>query len=109
MCFSVPSGVPTGLSAGRVEPDSISLTWTPPDPGQRNGMIRHYLIKLSIVGSLSTVTHVRTSTSGTSYQVTGLRPYTVYSISVAAVTVGTGPSSSSINITTNEARKFSSG
>ena len=54
----------------------------------RNGVIIGYNISYSVPGG----TISNRATTDTSYNITGLDPYTVYNVSVAAYTsVGTGP------------------
>ena len=105
-CLPVPSGAPTGLVARKYDDLLVLLIWSQPEPAQHNGIIRHYLITLLYSSGLSSTLSVRTFSSATNYTLTGLLPYTHYRISVAAVTIGPGPSSDSIDIITDEIRKY---
>ena len=72
-----------------LDASTLSLTWEPPSPEHRNGVILQYSVN---------VTHVETSstqqsfTSSTSKVLTSLHPDYTYECSVAAETsVGRGP------------------
>ena len=99
----VPSGSPKNLVATDAGPESVTLSWSAPDPALHNGIIRHYFISLFPISSPSSVTSHRTPISFTNATVGGLRPYTSYNISVAAVTIAPGPSSSYVEFVTDEA------
>lgn len=90
------------MVAADVGPDSVTLTWSQPEPELINGIIRHYLIYLSHVTSPPAVSSHRTSSSVTTHTISGLHPYTHYSISVAAVTISAGPSSDNVEFLTEE-------
>ena len=88
--------------AADVGPDFVTLTWSEPEPELINGIIRHYLIYLLHVASPPAVSSHRTSSSATTHTISGLHPYTHYSISVAAVTISAGPSSDNVEFLTEE-------
>ncbi len=57
---------------------------------QRNGIITHYIIKYG-VGSNRNM-NITTTSSATTYPITGLKPFTNYTFTVAGVnSVNTGP------------------
>ena len=78
--------------------DSMTLivSWLPPVAKDTNGILRHYVISIIAPGGrerqISTITH------RLSYSAQDLSPFTNYSISVAAVTVETGPFSSIVDV-----------
>ena len=75
---------------------ALNLSWSPPLPPRRNGVIISYLITCSSGGSIINSTR----TSSTSLTITGLQPFTNYACSITAHTrVGGGPAAT-INLTT---------
>ena len=85
--YTVPSGPPLNFVIS-VTSRTLTLSWSPPLPSQRNGVIISYLITCSSGGSIINSTR----TSSTSLTITGLQPFTNYICSVSAVTtVGDGP------------------
>ena len=88
----VPSGPPTNFTLSVESSTSVFLSWEPPLPGVRNGIIRQYVIRVELaVGEVITYT-----TGSDSYTVSGLKPFSVYLFSVAAVTIGEGVSTDRI-------------
>lgn len=79
------------------------MTWSLPDPGDQNGIVRSYIV------------HVR-NIEGDSFQVysslkqeltiSSLHPYNGYECSVAAVTVGHGPFSTPVPVRTLQDGKY---
>ena len=77
------------MEAVSVNSRALSLTWSPPPPEDQNGIIRNYLVNISVVESGE---HFHQLTSNTTVLVVDeLQPYYTYSCIVAALTVGTGP------------------
>ncbi len=88
----VPSGPPTNFTLSPLSSTSVQLSWDLPLPEYRNGIVRQYIIHVQLpVGEILSY-----ATSSNSYAVSGLRPYTTYFFSVAAVTVGEGPTTERI-------------
>lgn len=75
--------------------------WVEPDIEFHNGIIRHYIVNVS-----SQSLKFDLITSDTMINITGLNPFTNYTVTVAAFTVGSGPSSVALSFTTMEARKI---
>ena len=85
---------------------SVTITWNPPPLDEINGMIRSYvvtyfptsnslaLIKESVLGSV------------TSFNASGLDPFTNYTFEVVAVTVGPGPPDSIVIQTAEAGESF---
>lgn len=70
-----------------------------------NGIIQYYAIKLY---ETETSLYYMYQTSNISLFVNALHPYYTYSVSVAAVTVGTGPYSNVVSFTTlQDSKQFS--
>ena len=92
-----PTGAPGGLTSTSVESRSLSVVWgTVPCPHQR-GPITGYRLRYSNGTSI-----VNTTGEGSRQHVlTGLTPFTSYSVQVAAVNDGgTGPYSTSLTVET---------
>ena len=79
---------------------SIELTWNPPSPHHRNGIITGYTVS---VKNTETNETWELSATDTSLTVTSLTPYVEYEFSVAAETApGQGPFTQGVLITTAE-------
>ena len=95
---SAPSGAPQNFIA-MPSSRSITFSWDPPLPADRNGDITRYTITCSD-GSES---HTADFTEAGSGMIDGLTPFTSYSCSITASnSAGTGPSSV-ISVSTMEA------
>ena len=67
------------------------MTWDPPQPDKRNGIIQRYAINVTILQLTDQEEVFSSLTNSTSYIVHSLHPYYVYSFAVAAETsVGRG-------------------
>jgi receptor-type tyrosine-protein phosphatase Q len=98
-----PSGAPTEPKPSDVTSTSFTLSWEPPLPEERNGIITHYELRLEKLSCTQTVHYVTVMSSSLPFTVEDLRPDTTYNCSVKAATVnGTGPSSSPLIVTTLE-------
>ena len=80
------------------------IIWAEPLKNQINGIIRKYVLKLAEVET-NTIRFINESTAQTEIIVSSLHPYYQYEVSVAAVTIATGPFSTPLSVTTNEAGK----
>lgn len=76
---------------------SVQLSWTSPPPEERNGIIRQFLI---YVQPLSGEPFTITTAALSSFIVSGLRPFTSYLFSVAAITIGPGPATQQSQVQT---------
>ena len=80
----------------------MQLSWEQPVPEDRNGIIRQYIVHVDLP-----VEEVTSYTTGsTSYIVSGLRPFTNYSFSVAAITTGEGPTTEQVSAQTFSDGKY---
>ena len=96
-CLLAPDGVPGELTSSSVESRSLTVQWgTVPCPEQR-GPITGYRLRYSNGTSI-----VDTTGEGSRQHVlTGLTPFTSYSVQVAAVNAGgTGPYSTALTVET---------
>ncbi len=76
---------------------NLTLTWTQIDVSQRNGIITSYIIQYG-EGNTRDMT-INTPSSATTHLITGLKPFTSYTFTVAGVnSVNTGPLSTASEI-----------
>jgi len=86
-----PSGPPLNVRAITMSSTSIFVKWSPPNELDRNGVITHYIVKYS---SLGTESSINTTDNATQILVKSLTKYTNYSFTVWAVNkIGVGPPS----------------
>lgn len=87
---AAPTGSPEGLSSTSVESRSLIVEWGPAHCENQGGPITGY--KLHYNNSNGTSTASITGEENRNHTLTGLAPYTRYSLQVAAVNDGgTGP------------------
>ena len=98
MCIA-PDGAPGNVTGSATSSTSIRLTWDTPARNLQNGYIVEYRVRVTEKNTGRASTSTVTDRSLT---LTSLHPYYIYLFSVAAVTVGIGPYSIAINITTDE-------
>ena len=100
MFFSLaPSSPPQNVMLTPASSTSFSLSWDPPPADDINGIVTEYRITITevVTGRVITLTSATTSKMAS-----GLHPYYVYECIVSAFTVGAGPYSQIIRITTPE-------
>ena len=85
---AVPSSAPVSLQGSAVNSTTIQLQWEPPPLSDQNGVIRSYIINISVAETGSSFQ--LTSETSTLY-ISNLHPYYIYTLTVAAVTIGPGP------------------
>ena len=89
-----------------VNPSSLRVSWDPPPEIDHNGVIIGYVIEYTRVETSDIM--IETVTYETSYYLSVLVPFVVYSVRVAAITVnGTGPFSDAVVQTSGQDSKFS--
>ena len=81
---------------------SISLIWDPPTVANQNGIIRTYIIRVTVLESGENIPLMSNSTA---INLELLHPYYTYSFVISAVTIGPGPPSSAYNVITDEEGK----
>jgi hypothetical protein len=94
-----PSSPPEELNVTAVSSSSLSLTWSPPSVDTRNGIIREYRINIT---ELDTGRELVLYSTTMSLIATSLHPYYAYICRISAFTVGYGPYSQGVQITTPE-------
>ena len=88
MFLLAPSGPPEGISAVALGPRKIQINWNQPLPEEQNGIIRSYLVNVTVA---ETGQRIELTTNSTNITATNLHPFYHYHYSVAAVTVALGP------------------
>ena len=78
---------------------SISLTWDPPTAANQNGIIRTYIINMTVLESGENVQLMSNSTDSDFVM---LHPYYTYTFIISAVTIGPGPPSAVHSVITAE-------
>ncbi len=94
-----PSQSPTGVFVFNVTATAFQVSWSDPPPDTHNGVIRNYELVLT---NQNTGAVSQTSTQRANQLFDNLRPATVYSYQLRAVTVSPGPFSTNAAITTLE-------
>lgn len=99
MPLIAPSSSPTVTAANATSARSLYLEWTLPPPVTHNGVIRSFTIFVHEEDTEMTMTYTTVNTSTT---ISALHPNYVYQCEVHAFTVGNGPPSDPVYITTFE-------
>ena len=103
---NTPSESPTNVSALTLSATEISLSWFAPSRESQNGVLEYYVILINVTSSSYpgwTTTQINVTASSTFHTITGLQPYTAYTLSVSAATfIGRGPYSPSTTVFTHE-------
>ena len=94
-----PTSPPQSVRLSATSSSSIGISWSPPPAGDRNGVITQYRINITEVITGRVITLTSTTTSITAR---GLHPYYMYECVISAFTIGVGPYSQVIRITTPE-------
>ena len=96
--FVAPTAPPSSFTTTYIGPRNVTLSWNPPQEGDRNGIIMSYTITCSDfddvqVGASTTISLTTT--------LADLAPYSFYSCSITAATTGGGEGPASVlNFTT---------
>ena len=101
----VPTRPPLSPTGEAVSPRSLLLSWSPPPPEHQNGIIRHYLVKITESETYQVFQHM---THTTSLSVPMLHPYYTYQWRVSAYTVGEGPYTNVSTVRTPEDSEYHS-
>jgi netrin-G3 ligand len=100
---AAPTGPPLSFIITSNNPNGFTLNWSPPDIQLRNGIIRSYNYSCNeVVSATLIVAHTVTSDTTATVQMSTIKPYTNYSCSVYATTIGSGPSTSTIGTTAED-------
>lgn len=88
------------ISAADIGSTYILLVWQPPRFDLQNGLIRQYIIE--VIHNQTGLTYTVRTSSTNQHRLENLFPFTFYTFSIAAVTVGVGPYSQQLTVRTNE-------
>ena len=99
-----PASPPQNMSISVVSSHSISVTWIPPPPEDKNGIITSFIILVYNVLSGESMLYQRES-HHSQLVVEFLHPYYDYDVSMAAETIEMGPFSQSQRVQTLEDSK----
>ena len=100
--YAVPAAAPGNFTINVASSTSAVFSWLPLDPADQNGLITQYMVNITNT-DLGTSSILVVPGSNTSVELTTLKPYTSYLCSVAATTsIGSGPYTVGISITTAE-------
>ena len=101
--FTEPHSPPTLIEVSLTEERIATITWQPPVPSDRNGVIIFYLLIIHNLQFDREDIAVNVSGSVQSYTVSGLDEYSRYDCRIAAGTViGAGPYSLNVQFMTIE-------
>ena len=96
-----PAAPPLNIMSVVNSPRSASISWLPPLPENRNGILRYYILRL--VDEQLGYDDVIINTTLTSHTFSNLEEYNLYSYSIAAATsAGVGVFSDQNQFTTQE-------
>ncbi len=103
--YTAPTGSPGVPTASIIMSTNITLTWTEIGVSERNGIITSYIIQYGEGTNRNII--INTQSNANTHLITGLKPFTQYTFTVAGVnSVYSGPSSASSSITTSQDSKL---
>ena len=95
-----PSGPPTAITVMEVNPETtLFISWSLPLPHQVNGIILHYVVSIYDHQAQSSTQY---TVNATNITISGFEAFYTYTVMVAAFTVGLGPFSDEVTITTSQ-------
>ena len=89
-----PSDAPQSVAVRVLNHTSVLISWQPPLPEHRNGIIMGYAVRMIGLNSADNIEFPLTN--DTEIVVEDLQPFYAYRFSVAAFTIGLGPFSTAI-------------
>ena len=97
--FPVPVAAPDNLIVVNISANELNVSWERPNQININGILRYYIIDYYILNQDEIMTSVNVSGDTLNTVLNGLNKFTTYNVSVAAYTVGAGPSSTELETT----------
>ena len=103
--FAAPDESPTITESVSPTSTSLRISWVPPTPEKRNGILTDYVVCYTSNPALPVDMWQKTSTPNTTITLMDLSIFTDYTVLVAASTVaGVGPSASVVVKTLNDSK-----
>ena len=99
-CVTVPASSPSEISPSLISATGFQLSWSSPPPEDHNGIIRYYTVNVT---EENTGRKLQFETPIQSVTLEFLHPFYNYTCVVSAATVGPGPYSSPLTVSTLEA------
>ena len=96
---TVPVAAPVGLVVQNVSANNLSVSWERPNEIDINGVLDRYDIDYYIDGEPETLLTEMVAGDVLNVTLSSLNNYTIYNVSVAAVTIGRGPIASMLERT----------
>ena len=102
--YSVPGEPPRNVRGQSDSSTSILVVWDPPRQEVLYGILRGFRIRYFVARNSNNMSNTiqLVSDQHSSYVIQNLKEFTNYSVEVAAVTVGEGPYSTPIIVTTDQ-------
>ena len=102
--YSVPGEPPRNVRGQSDSSTSILVVWDPPRREVLYGILRGFRIRYFVARNSNNMNNTieLVSDQHSSYVIQNLKEFTNYSVEVAAVTVGEGPYSTPIIVTTDQ-------
>ena len=102
--YSVPGEPPRNVRGQSDSSTSILVVWDPPRQEVLYGILRGFRIRYFVARNSNNMNNTieLVSDQHSSYVIQNLKEFTNYSVEVAAVTVGEGPYSTPIIVTTDQ-------
>lgn len=94
-----PAASPGNLTVVNISANELSVSWERSNEIDINGILRHYILKYSIVNQTENRASVNVSGDRLNTVLSSLNNFTNYNVSVAAFTVGIGPFSTEVEAT----------
>ena len=94
-----PGAPPVMISQSNLMSRSVDLSWVAPRRDLQNGVIRYYVIEAYENDTGMTITY-QTLSDQTTFTISNIHPFYMYSMKIQAVTVGPGPFSMPYTVNT---------
>ena len=106
---TVPDAAPPNLQVQNISANELFVAWERPNEININGVLDQYDIAYFINGSLETLQNVTVASGILNTTLRSLNNYTIYNVSVAAITIGRGPIASMLERTSENGTYYKSG